>query len=34
MKAPRYKNEPMEVGPLARVLVAYAKGVPGSQRKC
>jgi len=28
MKAPRYKNEPMEVGPLARVLVAYAKGVP------
>jgi len=28
MKAPRYKNEPMEVGPLARVLIAYAKGVP------
>ena len=28
MKAPRYKNEPMEVGPLARVLVAYGKGVP------
>ena len=27
MKAPRYKNEPMEVGPLARVLIAYAKGV-------
>ncbi len=25
-KAPRYENEPMEVGPLARVLVAYAKG--------
>ncbi len=28
MKAPRYKGEPMEVGPLARVLVAYGKGVP------
>ena len=27
MKAPRYKNEAMEVGPLARVLIAYAKGV-------
>ncbi len=26
MKAPRYNNEPMEVGPLARVLVAYGKG--------
>ncbi|MBC7359644.1 MAG: nickel-dependent hydrogenase large subunit [Desulfacinum sp.] len=26
MKAPRYNGEPMEVGPLARVLVAYAKG--------
>ena len=26
MKAPRYKGEPMEVGPLAHVLVAYAKG--------
>ncbi len=26
MKAPRYKAEPMEVGPLARVLVAYGKG--------
>ena len=26
MKAPRYEGEPMEVGPLARVLVAYAKG--------
>jgi [NiFe] hydrogenase large subunit len=25
-KAPRYENEPCEVGPLARVLVAYAKG--------
>ena len=26
-KAPRYNGEPMEVGPLARVLVAYASGV-------
>jgi [NiFe] hydrogenase large subunit/hydrogenase large subunit len=26
LKAPRYNNLPMEVGPLARVLVAYAKG--------
>ncbi len=26
MKAPRYNGEPMEVGPLARVLVAYGKG--------
>jgi hydrogenase large subunit len=26
VKAPRYEGEPMEVGPLARVLVAYAKG--------
>jgi len=26
LKAPRYDNEPCEVGPLARVLVAYAKG--------
>jgi [NiFe] hydrogenase large subunit len=26
MKAPRYKGEPMEVGPLAHCLVAYAKG--------
>jgi len=25
-KAPRYDSEPCEVGPLARVLVAYAKG--------
>jgi [NiFe] hydrogenase large subunit len=28
MKAPRYKDEPMEVGPLARVLIAYGKGQP------
>ncbi len=28
LKAPRYDDAPMEVGPLARVLVAYARGVP------
>lgn len=26
LKAPRYDNKPMEVGPLARTLVAYASG--------
>jgi hydrogenase large subunit len=26
LKAPRYDGEPMEVGPLARMLVAYAEG--------
>ena len=26
LKAPRYEDEPCEVGPLTRVLVAYAKG--------
>jgi Ni,Fe-hydrogenase I large subunit len=26
LKSPRYNNTPMEVGPLARVLVAYAAG--------
>ncbi len=26
MKAPRYEDKPMEVGPLARTLVAYASG--------
>ena len=26
LKAPRYQDKPMEVGPLARVLVAYASG--------
>jgi Ni,Fe-hydrogenase I large subunit len=26
LKAPRYDNKPMEVGPLARMLVAYASG--------
>jgi len=28
VKSPRYMDQPMEVGPLARILVAYAKGVP------
>jgi Ni,Fe-hydrogenase I large subunit len=28
LKAPRYEGEVMEVGPLARMLVAYAAGVP------
>ncbi len=28
LKAPRYDGQPMEVGPLARMLVAYAKGHP------
>ena len=28
VKSPRYLDQPMEVGPLARVLVAYASGVP------
>jgi [NiFe] hydrogenase large subunit/hydrogenase large subunit len=28
VKSPRYLDQPMEVGPLARILVAYAKGVP------
>jgi [NiFe] hydrogenase large subunit len=26
LKAPRYKGEPMEVGPLARMLVGYSRG--------
>ncbi|WP_429885991.1 nickel-dependent hydrogenase large subunit [Geoalkalibacter halelectricus] len=26
VKAPRYEDQPMEVGPLARILVAYASG--------
>jgi [NiFe] hydrogenase large subunit len=30
-KAPRYDGEPCEVGPLARVLVAYAKGDKSAQ---
>src|SRR5579872_1640183 len=28
LKAPRYQDKPMEVGPLARLLVAYASGQP------
>ena len=28
LKAPRYEDQPMEVGPLARLLVAYASGQP------
>jgi hydrogenase large subunit len=28
LKAPRYDNQPMEVGPLARMLVAYTNGHP------
>lgn len=28
VKAPRYEDQPMEVGPLARMVVAYAKGHP------
>ncbi|MFZ5558990.1 MAG: nickel-dependent hydrogenase large subunit [Pseudomonadota bacterium] len=28
IKAPRFKGQPMEVGPLARYVVAYAMGVP------
>lgn len=28
LKAPRYDGQPMEVGPLSRMLVAYASGVP------
>lgn len=31
IKAPRYENDPMEVGPLARILVASAAGVPVAQ---
>ncbi len=27
LKAPRYQGQPMEVGPLARVMVAYGKGM-------
>lgn len=28
LKSPRYENQPMEVGPLARMVVAYAAGKP------
>jgi len=33
LKSPRYDGEPMEVGPLARMLVAYAKGHPAGVKK-
>ncbi len=32
IKAPRYDEQPMEVGPLARVLIAYAKGHPDAKK--
>lgn len=28
LKTPRWKDHPMEVGPLARVLIGYASGIP------
>ncbi len=28
VKTPRYQGKPMEVGPLSRMLVGYAKGIP------
>jgi len=28
IKTPRYQGKPMEVGPLSRMLVGYAKGIP------
>lgn len=28
VKAPRWRDQPMEVGPLARIMVGYAKGQP------
>ena len=31
MKAPRYEGKPMQVGPLARMLVAYAAGHTGAR---
>jgi [NiFe] hydrogenase large subunit/hydrogenase large subunit len=31
MKAPRYEGKPMQVGPLARMLVAYASGHEGAK---
>jgi len=32
IKAPRYEGEPCEVGPLARMLVAYARGKDGARK--
>jgi len=31
LKTPRWKGHPMEVGPLSRMLVGYAKGIPEYQ---
>ncbi|HMK42602.1 MAG TPA: nickel-dependent hydrogenase large subunit, partial [Dissulfurispiraceae bacterium] len=31
VKSPRYENQPMEVGPLAKILVAYASGHKDTQ---
>ena len=33
LKSPRYDGEPMEVGPLARMLVAYATGRPARAKE-
>ncbi len=33
LKSPRYDNNPMEVGPLARMLVAYAHGRPSRAKE-
>lgn len=32
VKAPRYMDQPMEVGPLARMVIAYAQGVPEAKK--
>ncbi len=32
LKAPRYNGEPMEVGPLSRMLVAYARGQEAARK--
>jgi len=32
VKAPRYMDQPMEVGPLARMVIAYAKGQPEAKK--
>ena len=32
VKAPRYNDQPMEVGPLARMVIAYAKGHPEAKK--
>ena len=33
LKSPRYEGEPMEVGPLARMLVAYVSGRPAQVKQ-